>query len=379
VALYPEGRPDPRIETSRGRIDLPGQNVLTLVCAEVGGMLCLAGSGQQDDHAWLWNGAQWMALCPTYGTSPCAFGPDGTLYVSGPGTVDNVRLFEPLTGRQVGAHTQVIGARGIASVDALGIHPQDAWYGQHGLGEYVEVDGYRIGQGIVHDGLKAADYGMLIPSGLCQFNRVHKAGDQFATASWLSAEGRTVLLWPTVADLSTLPPEAPPDPPDPGPTPPDPIEPGPEPPKPIPAHGFNAPPTYRIEGHMLSEKGGIVGAGGKYGRMGPMGSSPVGNWRLVIFDGDSDQGNYEFTLTETTPGRGVAQDTATGSYVGQDIAVGDLTQCAYGKPDAPGGYETPYLFGPVAGVRFLWVPQNPDDAVKVPFGCSILTWVPRKA
>jgi hypothetical protein len=127
---------------------------------------------------------------------------------------------------------------------------------------------------------------------------------------------------------------------------------------------------------MQSEKGGIVGAGGKYGRMGPMGSSPVGGWRKMIFDGNDDSGDYEFTLTEVSPGRGVAQDTKTGSYAGQDIAVGDLTSCAYGKPSDPGGYETPYLFGPVAGgVKFLWVTQNPN--IGVPFGCSILTWVPR--
>lgn len=130
---------------------------------------------------------------------------------------------------------------------------------------------------------------------------------------------------------------------------------------------------------MQSETGGIIGAGGKYGRMGPMGSSPVGGWRKMIFDGSNDQGEYEFTLTETEPGRGVATHTATGSNAGQDIAVGDLTSCAYGKPGdlAPGGYEKPYLFGPVAnGVKFLWVTQNPN--IGVPFGCSILTWVPRK-
>ncbi len=159
-------------------------------------------------------------------------------------------------------------------------------------------------------------------------------------------------------------------------------EPGPQPPEPIPVpppHGFAIPPMYSLGGHMQSEKGGIVGAGGKYGRLGPMGSSPVGGWRKMIFDGNDDQGEYEFTLTEVEPGRGVAEHTVTGCYAGQDIAVGDLTSCAYGKPKELGpaaGYEKPYLFGPVAnGVKFLWVTQNPN--IGVPFGCSILTWVPR--
>lgn len=231
VALYPQDRPDPRIQTSRGRVELPGQNVLTLVCADIGSLLCFAGSGGTDDVAQLWNGARWIPLVKTYGTSPCAFGPfqGGTaLFVSCPLTASNVKVFDPLSGAFLGAITQPIGGRGFASVDARGIHPQDAWYGHHGLGEYVEVEGYRIGQGTTVDGLKVADFGMLIPGPpLCQFNRVHMAGDQFAVASWLPQYGRTEFLWPTVADLATLPPEAaPPEPPDPTPEP----EPEPTPP-----------------------------------------------------------------------------------------------------------------------------------------------------
>lgn len=259
---------------------------------------------------------------------------------------------------------------------------------KNGLSEWCMVADLQIGQ--VHDSLGPPDIALwdgrvhrLIASGLGYFINAHCIGEDTAI-SW-AGDGYAMTLRATMAELRMLPvlqpkppePEPTPPGPDPEPTPPDPT-PFP-PPDPTPAHGFYIPPTYRIDGNMLSEKGGIIGAGGKYGRMGPIGSSPVGGWRLLIFDGNTDQGDYEFTLTETTPGRGVAQDTATGSYAGQDIAVGDLTQCAYGKPSAPGAYETPYLFGPVAGVRFFWIPFNADDIVKVPFGGSILTWVPRKA
>jgi hypothetical protein len=243
-----------------------------------------------------------------------------------------------------------------------------------------------IGQGATDgSGIQVLD--MLNPTqtlrqlelGDCRFLRANRVGET-VTLAFTRPEG-VVLIRTTMAELRALPPVEAPEPPHP-PEPPDPApEPGPEPPEPVPVppeppHGFHVPLTYSTGGVMQSEKGGIIGAGGKYGRMGPMGSSPVGGWRQIIFDGNDSTGDYEFTLTETAPGRGVAQDTKTGSYAGQDIAVGSLSDCAYGKPDNPGGYETPYLFGPVAnGVKFLWVSQNPN--IGVPFGCSILTWVPR--
>lgn len=224
VALYPTGRPNPRMGTSRGDVAIlnapqkdgdpppplrPNQNVLYPVCADIGETLCFAGSGGTDDHAWLWNGAKWIRLVLTYGVSACAFGPYG-LYVSTPGTVDNVKVFDPLTGMQTGSYTKPIGAGGFASVEGLGLeglHPQDEWYGVYGLGQFVMTGGYVIGQGTVHDGLKVANFGMLIERGLCQFNRVHHLGAQFAIASWLSdGEGRTEFLWPVVY-FSALTPE----------------------------------------------------------------------------------------------------------------------------------------------------------------------------
>jgi len=219
VRLYPTGRPDPRIETSRGRVEIlgegtPKQNVLTLVCADIGETLCFAGPGGNDDLAWLWNGSRWISLVDkdghpviTYAPSPCAFGEWG-LYVSTPGLVDNIKLFDPLTGVHTSSLTKPLGSDGIASVEGLGVegvHPQKEWYGHFGLGQYVITGGFAIGQGTgVHDGLQVAGKGMLIPSGLCQNNRVHHEGDQFATASWLSGEGRTVFLWPTRAELNAL-------------------------------------------------------------------------------------------------------------------------------------------------------------------------------
>jgi hypothetical protein len=234
VALYPDGRPDPRFATSRDfgatfqRVPLPGPNVRYQVCDVIQGVLCIGCSALAGDRAHLWNGTRWIALVDKdghpvicYGVSACAFGPYG-LYVSTPGTVDNVKIFDPLTGVHTGSYGSVekplpVGASGFASVEGLGpegVHPQDQWYGHFGLGEYVITGGYAIGQGTVHDGLMVADRGYLIASGLCQFNRVHHDGDQFATASWQSkwfdpdtqtVKARTVFLWPTRAELDALP------------------------------------------------------------------------------------------------------------------------------------------------------------------------------
>lgn len=225
-ALYPEDRPDPRIQTHLGRVEIhgtgtPNQNVLTLVCMDLtdaNGVdwFIFAGAGHKDDRAWLWNGERWIDVCDTYAPSPCAFGPYG-LYVSTPGTVHNVKIFDPRSGVQTGAYTKPIGAAGIASVDGVtveNVHPQDQWRNDFGLVEYVLAGGYPIGQSrAAHEGLEVAEYGMLIPDGLCQFNRVHL--NQFATSSWqrdwidpdTNQKARTVFCWPTLADLAGLPKE----------------------------------------------------------------------------------------------------------------------------------------------------------------------------
>lgn len=221
VALYPEGRPDPRLATSRdygatfGRVELPGPNVRYPVCDVVQGVLCIGVSALAGDFGYIWNGERWIALkdkdghpVETYGTSACAFGPYG-LYVSCKGTVDNVKVFAPLTGQHTGSYTKAIGASGIALVDGVtvaNVHPQDQWYGAYGLGEYIVSGGYVIGQGTVHDGLKVHNFGMLIQNGLCQFNKVARDGARFATTSWLSALGQTEFRWPVV-DFSALIPE----------------------------------------------------------------------------------------------------------------------------------------------------------------------------
>ncbi len=213
VGMHPTGPGrDPHMTTSKGRVeivgtDTPNQNVNRVVCEDYGGnTLYFAGSGD-DDFAWLWNGSRWFKLTKTYGVSPCAFGPYG-LYVSTPGVTGNVKVFDPVNGNQTGTLTKPIGVRGFASVEGYGeagLHPQDSWYGNFGLGEYIMTGGYIIGQGTQPDGLQVANFGYLIPQNFkCKFIRAHHKENKFAIAAWLEKpDGRTLLMWPVV-DFSTL-------------------------------------------------------------------------------------------------------------------------------------------------------------------------------
>ena len=107
------------------------------------------GQGHDDGVAWLWADGRWTALSETYGTSPCAFGPEGSVYVSTPHGIDNVRIFDVRTKQLVRTLTRRIGARGIALIDASGFTMSiDDWYSATVFAEYTDVgDAIWIGQG----------------------------------------------------------------------------------------------------------------------------------------------------------------------------------------------------------------------------------------
>ena len=205
--------PDSHINFSDIQIPLPpAGNVLFVVTDGVS----LAGQGQADGMCWLWNGEQWKPVCPTYGTSPCAFGP-GFLYVSMPGQSANIAVINPRTGERQFPITQPLGSRGIASVDPFGIHGQDAWYGQFGLGEFVDLQGIHVGQSV--SGGCAID-GRLLEPGDVQFIRAHRDGDLIAVAMWKPQEKQAVCHWLTVREIAQLPLVSQPEPkPEPKPTP----------------------------------------------------------------------------------------------------------------------------------------------------------------
>jgi hypothetical protein len=190
------------IESSQGNIQLPGQNILYLDCAVINGQLCLAGSGHSSDGAFLWNG-DWLKVYDgrPYGTSPCKFGPLG-LYVSIEGTLENILVFDPLSGQVLHTITKAVGARGIAAVTGSGeypddVHSQDSWYGRDGFAEYLELgDGVRIGQG-ANGGLCAKDGDrplITLEAGDNQFIRGHLDGSTITASAWQRDRARSVIL-----------------------------------------------------------------------------------------------------------------------------------------------------------------------------------------
>lgn len=129
---------------------------------------------------------------------------------------------------------------------------------------------------------------------------------------------------------------------------------------------------------MLQEKGGLVALGGRFARpFGPASIDP--SWMGFAYDGSNSDGEYEFTLTEVSPGRGQVSSVIHGGFAGCDMTQygGDMKQISYLKPSDPAGYETFYMFGPVtpAGVRFLYVQYNPAVPGMPPFGVAVFTWV----
>jgi len=197
AVLFPESH----IETSRGAVLLPGQNVLFVVCANWNGSLVLGGQGQADGMAWLWNGTKWLTVgsVMTYGTRPCAFGPRG-LYASLMTEPGNVGVFHPITGAALEPISKPMGARGIAAVwDDGTVHSQDEFTNQSGLAEFVERDGLRIGQDTV-SGLVAAGHGELEP-GNVQFIQFNKSGNQLAIAEWKPDDGGSVCHFLTTEEL----------------------------------------------------------------------------------------------------------------------------------------------------------------------------------
>lgn len=214
----------PHIRTDSHNVPLPpGGNLLYLRCAVVDGRLCLIGQGHDDGVAWLWADNRWTALSETYGTSPCAFGPDGSVYVSTPHAVDNVRIFDVRTRQLVRTLTRRVGARGIATIDASGFPMSiDDWYGRDGFAEYTDVgDAIWIGQGAQGGLVAKVGFGhmRLIEPGSVQFIRVQRQGQQLAVSAWKDREGGAVIHWLTVAELAALPlltdtPPPPPPPPD---------------------------------------------------------------------------------------------------------------------------------------------------------------------
>lgn len=213
---------DRHLETSRGIVPLcPGGNVLFLRCRVVADVLYIAGQGNRDGAAWLWNGAQWVHVtAQTNGQKVVAFGPHGLYVASTPHTIDVFNL--------TGAHQQTLamspGSGGIQCVTADGeIVLGDATYGNGsdappGVAEWTQLGHLYIGGG--YDGGVIINGHVLHP-GDCFFIHAELEGEDIAVA-FHTAQGAE-FRWFTVGEIVTLPlashPEPIPVPPQPTPEP----------------------------------------------------------------------------------------------------------------------------------------------------------------
>lgn len=163
------------------------------------------GKGQQFQTPY-WNGSVWKDLGPSIGESTCAFGPDGTVYVSRP---DHVDVYERTGATVIRTIPGYVGSQGIRWIkDDGSIVSGDATY-KHAtaaLWEYTDIgDGIAIGQGL--DGVVALVGGVLrrLTTGDARFVRVNRIGDAVAIhhARLANADSRRILT--TVQELRTLP------------------------------------------------------------------------------------------------------------------------------------------------------------------------------
>lgn len=162
-------------------------------------------------------------------------------------------------------------------------------------------------------------------------------------------------------ELMPIPTPQPPDPPDP----------------PLPDE-FRFLTPYGLGGLMETERGGLVGPGGKFARSthADAGKGLFG-WYALHFDADAPEGDAEFELADLGNGRGQAQHITTGAYFGVDMTKfsNDLTKQFYLKPDDPQGYEQPFLLAMPDGTKLLMVEYEQTPDVPHPFVATPVSWV----
>lgn len=202
------------VQTSRGRVEFPGENLLRLDGTIWNGALWLVGEGNATGHAWLWNGAGWRDCGPTIGVGTCAFG-TGVLCVCRSG--DTYHSINLDTGEITEGHA-AFGSQGIRYVNDQNLPiPGDASMFDGVVHEFTDRGDVRVGQG--HDFGTLAN-GRLLEGGDCYFPKFKRDGDRLAVYIVQFKSGRGVGHLLSRADVDRLPMPAPHPPPPPPPPPP---------------------------------------------------------------------------------------------------------------------------------------------------------------
>ncbi len=157
--------------------------------------------GHETDHAWEWDGTQFLDHGLAVGVNAVIYNNSGTLHVNGPGAPH--------------------GTQGFRFFDEGGkLWTGDTTYNgrdQYGLAEWTKQGDVVIGQSyvagdactVLHDGVRR-----ILEPGHCRFIRFARVGSQCAVACWKMQENAAVLLWFDVSEIASLPLEV--KPPEPG-------------------------------------------------------------------------------------------------------------------------------------------------------------------
>jgi hypothetical protein len=187
------------IQTSRGRVEFPGEDLLRLDGTIWRDVLWLAGEGHGTGHAWLWNGSSWHDFGPTHGVETCAFG-TGILCFAISG--DTYRTINLDTGEVTDGHG-AFGSQGIRYVNEQNVPvPGDATLFDGTVHEFTDRGDVRVGQG--HEGGTLAN-GRLVEDGECFFPKFKRDGDRLGIYLVQFAKGRGVGHLLSRAEVESLP------------------------------------------------------------------------------------------------------------------------------------------------------------------------------
>ena len=226
---------DSHLQTSRGTVPLPGENVLYVRAAVDGfGILKLCGVGHQSDQAWEY--PAWQPRGLAHGVSACIFDHTGTLRIATRAQGSQGYRYindqgQPVTGDDTyNSQTALAQSYGLTELWEW-TKQGDLYAGQNSKDECILVcpagTTYSPHLPMAEQLARAASMERrVLEPGACRFIRFVRVGSVCAVALWKPQENCAVLFWFTVDEIATLPLESTP-PPDPDNPPTNPTDPEP--------------------------------------------------------------------------------------------------------------------------------------------------------
>lgn len=192
------------------KIELPGENVLFLVCKNYNNQILLAGQGHLSGKTWLYRDNQWWSIGQSFATFPCAFGASALYFVS---SANRYRTYDLQTGIVSDEISRVIGSNGIhyidfsQSVDGI-VTGDNVYYSpNYQLSEYTKRGDVLVGQNHEEPEGAIAFYGQRyrVEKGNCRFIRFYREANRICLAIVRPDDPSTVFYWMETSDLKLFP------------------------------------------------------------------------------------------------------------------------------------------------------------------------------